>query len=546
VDEHSLTDAEPRYNVSIRSIHCIDTINMMTKRPIETSVLVAGGSLVGLSAGLFLAARGVPTIVVEPHLGSHPHPRAIGYTPRTLELFRTVGIADRIPQAPPGFRLTRVKADSLAGVWQPPTEWTPAEKVAADADPARFSPYRGAAIAQDKLEPILRDRARELGAHLELGAEVVTFAQDATGVTTTIRDRATGATREIRSAYLIAADGATSRIRETLGIARSGRGHIRTVRSVLFRADLETYLARGVHQFEIEQPEMTAFLTSYGDGRWVLMFLDDRERTDDETAAAIARAIGRSDVEFEILAAGRWELAALIADRFAMGRVFLAGDAAHVLPPTRGGFGANTGIHDAYDLAWKLAAVLAGESTPRLLDTYDAERRPVAWERLRQTFARPDYAKEAAGIADGVELFDDVAMELGQLYRSTAVAGVGAELPAAARPDAWRGQPGTRAPHVPKGNGSTLDLFGASWVLVVGDSTAGWNTPAARVSAALGIPIVLASIDAAARDAFGLAANGASLVRPDGVIAWRASSAPANPESSLGVALATVASAARA
>jgi 2-polyprenyl-6-methoxyphenol hydroxylase-like FAD-dependent oxidoreductase len=529
----------------IQRIDDVDTLYRHEHMMTETSVLVAGGSLVGLSAGLFLAARGVPNIVVEPHLGSHPHPRAIGYTPRTLELFHTVGIANRIPEAPPGFRLTRVKADSLAGTWQAPTEWTPAEKVTADADPARFSPYRGAAIAQDKLEPILRDRARELGARLELGAEVVAFAQDATGVTTTIRDRATGATREIRSAYLIAADGATSRIRETLGITRSGRGHIRTVRSVLFRAELEMYLARGVHQFSIEQPEMTAFLTSYGDGRWVLMFLDDRERTDDETAAAIARAIGRSDVEFEILAAGRWELAASIADRFALGRVFLAGDAAHVLPPTRGGFGANTGIHDAYDLAWKLAAVLAGESTPRLLDTYDAERRPVAWERLRQTFARPDYAKEAAGIADGVELFDDVAMELGQLYRSSAVAGVGPELPAAARPDAWCGQPGTRAPHVPQGDRSTLDLFGASWVLVVGNATVAWNAPVARVSAALGIPVVLAPVDTAARAAFGLGADGASLVRPDGVIAWRASSAPAEPERELGAALATVASAAR-
>src|SRR5437870_3942188 len=93
--------------------------------PRETSVLVVGGSLVGLSAAMFLAARGVPVIVIEPHLGSHPHPRAIGYTPRTLELFRAVGIADRIPEAPPSFRLSRVKADSLAGTWQAETAWTP-------------------------------------------------------------------------------------------------------------------------------------------------------------------------------------------------------------------------------------------------------------------------------------------------------------------------------------------------------------------------------------------------------------------------------------
>jgi putative polyketide hydroxylase len=141
-------------------------------------------------------------------------------------------------------------------------------------------------------------------------------------------------------------------------------------------------------------------------------------------------------------------LSALIADRFSSGRVFLAGDAAHTLPPARGGYGANTGIEDAHNLAWKIGAVLSGASAPELLDTYDAERRPIAWLRHGQIFARPDYAQFARSADKDVRLIDDDAMELGQLYRSSAVIGAGEDLPPALPPDQWVGQPGTRAPHV--------------------------------------------------------------------------------------------------
>src|SRR6202035_809642 len=109
------------------------------------------------------------------------------------------------------------------------------------------------------------------------------------------------------------------------------------------------------------------------DGRWLLMFSDDEERDEATLRAQVMRAIGRSDLPVEIITTGRWVLGALIAERFSSGRVFLAGDAAHTLPPARGGYGANTGIEDSFNLAWKLASVVTGVSTPRLLDTYDAE-----------------------------------------------------------------------------------------------------------------------------------------------------------------------------
>jgi putative polyketide hydroxylase len=352
---------------------------------------------------------------------------------------------------------------------------------------------------------------------------------------------------------LIAADGANSSIRDALEIPRSGRGYLRTVRSVLFRAPLlEDYLKTGVHQFEIEQPQFKAFLTTYNDGRWVLMFTDDVDRDSETLRRLIVKAIGRSDVPFEILTTGRWELTALIADKFAVDRVFLTGDAAHALPPTRGGFGANTGIADAHNLAWKLASVLRGTSTPALLETYDAERRPVAWRRHQQIFARPDYMADADGVADDETIIDDDAMEFGQLYRSSAVIGTETSLPPALRPDEWRGQPGTRAPHlwITRGDErvSTLDLFESHWTLLAASER--WRATAKCAAMALGIELVcfvfasdLASSDGdALRTAFGLGRTGASLIRPDGFVAWRTADAPTNPALHFSEALAAVAS----
>jgi 2-polyprenyl-6-methoxyphenol hydroxylase-like FAD-dependent oxidoreductase len=511
----------------------------------HTQVLIVGGSLVGLSAALFLAARGVNAIAVERHAGSFVHPRAIGYTPRTIELFRAVGLGDAIPQAPQDFRLRRARVASLCGERLSESDWTPASK--ATPQPALpVSPVRGASIAQDRLEPILRARAVELGADIRTSTELVWFQQDADGVTALVRSRETGAETTVRAQYMIAADGGDSRIREALNITRSGRGHMRHVRSVLFRAELDEHLRDGISQWEIGQPGLKAFLTTYQDGRWVLMFTDDVERDAVEQVAAIRRAIGREDLAIEVLATGRWDLSALVADRFSSGRIFLAGDAAHQLPPTRGGYGANTGIHDVHNLAWKLQAVLSGTSSPALLDTYDAERRPIAWTRHQQTFARPDYAADAPADAKNEPILGDDAIEFGELHRSTAVLGAGPELPAARHPGEWKGQPGTRAPHFPirvAGRAASfLDLLQRGWLLVAMDS--GWSSAAKACAAAIDIAVV--GIDFSVEGAgdvaslLGIGAQGAVLVRPDGIIAWRATGLGSTPE--LATALAQVAS----
>ncbi|RKT53592.1 FAD-dependent monooxygenase [Saccharothrix australiensis] len=515
-----------------------------------TPVLVVGGSLVGLSAAVFLAWHDVPLVVVEKHQGSSPHPRAIGYTTRTLELFRQVGI--EVPRSAQGSGTPRrARVESLAGKWIEEYPWSPG---GGPKPRVTYSPVGATAIAQDELEPILRDRARDLGADLRLGTELIRFTQDDDGVSATLRRRGDGHEHGIRAQYVIAADGATSPIREALGIGREGEGLLSVQRSILFTAPIDHYLEKGVVQFEIAQPDLQVFLTTYSDGRWVLMLGDDVDRTEDEQKTLVRQAVGIPDLPVELITTGRFELAALIAKRFSAGRVFLAGDAAHQLPPNRGGFGANTGIDDAHNLAWKLAAVLSGQSDPRLLDTYDAERRPIAELRHEQIFARADYKGYLTTPRSDVPVLDDNAIELGQLYRSDAVAGAGPELPPAQRPDEWAGQPGTRAPHLPitttDGRGtSTLDLFGRGWVLLSQDPR--WAPATQQTADHLGLPVrfvhVGAEVDTtdphAFPTAFGTGPQGATLVRPDGYIAWRTTDVPVSPAETLTDVLARVAAA---
>lgn len=509
----------------------------------HTTTLVVGGSLVGLSAAVFLASHGVPTTLIERHSGSALHPRAIGYTTRTMELFRSVGI--QLPASTQNGPPRRARVESLAGQWFEEYPWSP--PVTAPAITADHSPVQASAIAQDALEPILRKRAIELGADLHLGTELVSFDDNGGGVTTTVRRRVDGSEYRLHADYLVAADGAASGIRSHLRIARTGRGLLSVQRSILFRApELERYLRQGIVQFEIEQPGFDAFLTTYSDGRWVLMLKDDFERSEDEQRTAIRRATGIEDLAIDLITTGRWELSALIADHFSCGRTFLVGDAAHQLPPNRGGYGANTGIGDAHNLAWKIAGVHAGRSEPALLDTYDAERRPVAWLRHEQIFARADYKAYIDTPTSEAEIIDDVAMELGQLYRSVTAADVDPDLPVARRPDEWLGQPGTRAPHVWIAAGrSTLDHFGRNWTLVTDSET--WRTAAESVAGQLGLQIDVlcftpdSELHTPIVTAYGLGPGGASLVRPDGYIAWRSATAPTCRETALSAALTTAA-----
>lgn len=498
----------------------------------KTQVLVIGGSLVGLSASLFLSMRGIQNIVIEKHATSSLHPRAMGFTEHTMEFFRAAGLGDIIPQTPPGTRLRRAQVESLAGAFFEESQWTPGQN-----DPQReeYSPCTGAAIPQDKLEPILRRKAIELGSEIRFAHEFLSLEQDENGVTALVKDKKTDTEVEISAQYLIAADGGKSAIRDSLGIKRSGVGYLNPVRSVLFKCpDADVHLEKGIQQFEIRQPDFQAFLTTYHDSRWVLMFTDDIDRTEAQLNEAIKKSLGK-DYPFEIITQGRWDISGLIAEKYSAGRIFIAGDAAHTLPPTRGGFGANTGIDDVYNLAWKLDFVLSGKSNQKLLDTYSDERQPIGWLRHQQTFSRPDYAKFAVNKFESEKLIDDVAMELGQLLRSDAVIGAGPELSAAKNPNEWAGQAGVRAAHAwIKKNAqriSTVDLFTGNFALITKNPA--WKKEIEEISGVFNVPIDLIIVgkdvqfsdESQFEKMFGVTSSGASLVRPDGIVAWRTSSA---------------------
>lgn len=506
-------------------------------------VLIVGGGLAGLTSALLLASQGVNVLLIEKHEGSSPHPRATGFTQRSLEIFRSLGIEDSIKAISKAGtqRPRRTKVESLAGAWQEESHWTPSASGNQSPKP-EYSPCQGAGLAQDALEPLLRQYAQERGADIRFNTKLIHFTQNDSSVTARVKNT-DGEEYDITAAYMIAADGHRSPVREALQIGRKGLGKMKTLRSVLFRADLEQYLEAGISQFEIAQPDFSAFLTTYRDGRWVLMFEDDIERDTETLLALIKKAIGRDDIAIEIITTGRWELSAFIADTFNTGRVFLVGDAAHTLPPSRGGYGANTGIEDAHNLCWKLAAVLNGKASPSLLNSYDEERRPIAWLRHDQIFARPDYSHFAQG-TQPEKIIADNAMELGQRYSSSAIMATDKDLPPALTPNQWAGQPGTRAAHTWITHDgekiSTLDLFGKGWVLLTRNCE--WKA----ASKFADVSVLCLNEDFSTEDdevfgkLFGLSETGALLVRPDGYIAWSRQSKQDDGSESLYIAHQTV------
>jgi hypothetical protein len=218
------------------------------------------------------------------------------------------------------------------------------------------------------------------------------------------------------------------------------------------------------------------------------------------------------------------------AERYREGRVFLAGDAAHTMPPN-GGFGGNTGFQDAHNLAWKLALVLSGVAGPGLLDTYDDERRPIGELTVEQAYTR--YVTRVAPYlgTEGMQpLVDDFSIEIGCRCNSAAVVPEpGDDRSLHEHPRESKGRPGSRAPHVfVPHNGdaaSTLDLFGKGFVLLAGADGAAWHAAALGAADRVGVPLdayIIGDVASGFADAYGISQAGAVVVRPDGVVAWRA------------------------
>ena len=400
----------------------------------EVPVLIAGGGLVGLSTAMFLAQHGIASLAVERLRGGSQLPRAAFFHMRTLEMFRLAGIEDEVREQ--SFREFEpegalVIMDTLSG--RKLADIIPSLNEGVDA----LSPCRRLFVSQPGLEPILRRRAQAAGAEVLEGHEVVGVEQDEDGVTVTVEDTESRAQRKLRGKYLVGADGAHSKVRELLGIPFDGRGVFSNSITIYFRADLtRQLLGKPLSVIYINNPMLGGFFRMEKNcTRGFLVVNTVGDPKVDPRAAADAAAdtsekrliefvragVGVPDLAVEIEGLARWRATSDVARQFQVGRVFLAGDAAHLMPPN-GGFGGNTGIHDAHNLAWKLALVLKGAASPRLLDTYEPERKPASKFTVEQAYTR--YVTRTApylGANDFEPQAPDFNIELGYLYRSPAI-----------------------------------------------------------------------------------------------------------------------------
>jgi 2-polyprenyl-6-methoxyphenol hydroxylase-like FAD-dependent oxidoreductase len=504
----------------------------------EAPVLIAGGGMVGLSTATFLAQQGIRSVAIERLKTSSPLPRAAFFHMRTLEMFRAVGIEHAVREqsakefVPEGavIAMDCVSGRLLANIILSLNEGVDA-----------LSPCRRLFLNQPSLEPILRARAREAGATIMPGTEIAGVRQDASCVSVTVKSMDDGSGRELRCCYLVAADGAHSTVRERLGIGDEGRGAFSNSVTIYFHADLSPWIRDNAWSvIYVNNPVLSGFFRMNRTAQAGFLAVNTvGDPTRDPQAAANAAAdvserrlielvragVGVPDLHVQIDGISRWRATATIAQAFRDGRIFIVGDAAHLMPPN-GGFGGNTGIHDAHNLAWKLALVLKGHAQSGLLDTYNTERKPVARFTVEQAFSR--YVSRTAPWLQASQetepLAPDFDIELGYLY--------GSPDRVHADPHTTFGMPGSRAPHIwltRKGERvSTIDLAG-QFLLLAGRDGGEWVR--AAVSAADrfgGLPLDaycvgrdLADPEQCFTHAYGISDCGASLVRPDGFVAWR-------------------------
>ena len=481
-------------------------------------VLVVGAGPAGLTAAITLARHGIDVLVVERHAGTSPFPKATGVSTRTMELLRTWGLEERVRAGAMAVRPVMAVSDTLVG----PAHTSVPFGYPSDEQALAVSPTVPCCCPQDHLEPVLCDHLLECGGRVRFGTELTGLTLDAAGVTAGLRDRSTGTDFEVRARYVIGADGPRSAVRRALGIDVEDLGTIGDFVAVTFRADLARHLSRtpsAINAVEVVGAE-GLFVPTSTDDRWIYAREWHPARGDDiadwtpQRCTALLRAgSGLPDLRPEILAVMPFVMGGHVARAFRSGRGFLVGDAAHRTTPV-GGTGMNTAIHAAHNLAWKLAWVLDGWAGEALLDSYEAERRPIGTENVLRSLRRGPAADS-----------DALAWDVGVRYASAVLPDAAGEL----APHAWVRSAGRRV--------STLDLFDGRLTLLTGRAADRWRRAAVEVRAG-GPPITVRTVGVDlcdddggdgdggdGRDSvtgrYGLGDAGAALVRPDGYLAWR-------------------------
>lgn len=547
---------------------------------IETPVLIVGGGPVGLSLAAELGWRGSACLLVEERTEPTSHPKATLLGARSMELFRRWGLTEAVFAAalPPDVNYfitfsTRLAGHELHRIISPSIRQTierPPEVMARWRE-LGWSPFYKTQIGQQALEPVLLDFVRSLPcAAMRHGWRFLDFAEDGDGVVSRIEEAGSGRVEQVRSRWLVACDGGSSRIRRQLGIRMNGRGRMRP--NVTFHFESDEFLKvheRGLgNLYFIFAPDSFGLFTAIdGLRRWAFQhyFLDPAKKTDRlDPAEVLHRAVGRP-FAFELKGVQHWHHHQSVAREWRSslpgqdgvprpGRVFLAGDAAHLFAPT-GGVGMNTGIGDAVDLGWKLDAVLKGWGGPRLLESYEVERKPVAVRNSvisannsdkidmvmdetpahveedspRGEHARAELKRKIAWMA---RQFNSAGTHLGYRYvDSPVIAPDGTpeppDDPAQLVPSTW---PGARAPHAWTGEDqsvrghSTLDWYGGGFVLLHADREEEAAVLQAAFAAA-GAPAGIVALPPGLRT---LHQRPLVLVRPDGHVAWRGEALPAD------------------
>lgn len=520
-------------------------------------LLIAGAGPVGLALAIELAYRGICSLLVEQTNGAVDFPTTNLANTRTCEHLRRWGIADRMryesgyPTDYPRNYLfvTRMTGYEIARFDHP-----------ANGAPNSRSPYSPEGrlwISKPYFDPVLREHVKSLDTvTVRYRASLESFVQQADKVAAVILDEETGQRENIEANYLVGCDGGRSNVRRALGIQYEGVFSQGMNVAVLFRSPLLKYTPHGpAVQYQIINSEINGAIAAV-DGRelWRLNIRNvKQEQIDDLNAPAKLRAALGDGVPFELLAVRPWTGHCVVAQKYQDRRVFLAGDAAHLNWPA-GGFGMNTGVGDAVDLGWKLAAVLQGWGGARLLDSYTTERKPIAMinvneaAEMRASFDNqtPFSPRIEEDSEEGKQLrenaraailrtrakefqHDSVGIELGYRYENSPICiADGTAAPSLDHglyvPSTW---PGARAPHVWLDDGrSTLDRFGRRFTLLNLSSTTTDKITITEAAQKAGLPFDVITLDnPRVRELY---ERRFVLVRPDGHVAWRGDELPAN------------------